>query len=412
MTVYISSIYFSRNQWYNSRKKRKGGGVLRRFLEELKDFTKKGDVVLLIMALIVSSFGLIAIASATAAKINGSLSYLLIQILAISLGVASYVVISSVDLDMLSEHRGTMVAFNCFLLLLLIPFGVNRGGNTSWLDIPGIPVMIQPAEICKITYIIIMASVMSSHQNRISHPASVIHMGIHLMLLVGLNLVLSSDMGVSLIFVFIFIGMTFAGGVSIWWFALAIGLIAAAFPILWQFLGDYQRNRILILFDSSIDPQGINERYHSMINLRSLTGGGMTGQGLFNGNRTQADALYAQHTDYIFSAMGEELGFVGCVLIMCLELMIIGRCIYVGVQCQDYMRRVVCFGAASALMFQVMINIGMCIGVMPVIGLTLPLISYGGSSVVTIFAMLGLVSGAHARPSSLSHERYVQPFRG
>jgi len=136
-----------------------------------------------------------------------------------------------------------------------------------------------------------------------------------------------------------------------------------------------------------------------------------TGPGLFNGNRTQSGSLFAGHTDYIFSSMGEELGFVGCLAIMIMEMAIIARCIYVGIHCQDYMRRLVCYGAASALMFQVMINTGMCIGVMPVIGLTLPLISYGGSSVVTIYAMLGLVSGAHARPQSLSHERYVQPYR-
>ena len=233
----------------------------------------------------------------------------------------------------------------------------------------------------------------------------------HLGLLVGLNMVLSKDLGVSLIFVFIFVGMAFAGGVSIWWFALAGGSIAAAAPILWQFLGTHQKNRIMILFDPTIDPQGINERYHSKINLQSLTGGGLTGQGLFNGNRTQGGRLFAQHTDYVFSSIGEELGFFGCVFVMILELAIISRCIYVGVRCQDYMRRLVCFGAASALIFQVIINVGMCIGVMPVIGLTLPLISYGGSSIVTIYAMLGLVSGAYARPESLSHERYIQPLR-
>ena len=387
---------------------------MRRFFEELKDFRKKGDMVLLIMCLIVAAFGLVCIASATSAdKFGSNIRYITLQSVAILMGVAAYVVISSLDLDVLSEYRGALVLFNCILLLMLIPFGDdNNSGNRSWLDIPGLPFMIQPAEICKVTYIVIMASVMSSHQNRISHPISVIHMGMHLLGLVGLNLALSSDMGVSLIFVFIFIGMTFAGGVSLWWFALAITGIAVAFPILWQFLGEYQQNRILILFDETIDPQGINERYHSMMNLKSLTGGGLTGQGLFNGNRTQGGNLFAQHTDYIFSSMGEELGFFGCVLIMLLELAIIARCIYVGIKCQDYMRRVVCFGAASALMFQVMINVGMCIGVMPVIGLTLPFISYGASSVVTIFAMLGLVSGAHARPSSLSHERYVQPFRG
>ena len=386
---------------------------MRRYFEELKDFIKKGDMILLILCVCVAGFGVICIASATSAdKFDSNFKYIAVQVVSICLGVLMYALVSSIDLDYLSEHRGMMVAFNVFLLLMLIsPLGTdNNTGNRSWIDLKIISV--QPAEICKITYIIINASVMSSHQNRISNPVSVFHMLLHLGLLVGLNLALSSDMGVSLIFVFIFIGMAFAGGVSLWWFALAIGGIATMFPILWQFLGEYQRNRIRILFDPTIDPQGINERYHSKINLQSLTGGGLTGQGLFEGNRTQSGALFAQHTDYIFSSMGEELGFVGCVLIMLAELLIIARCIYVGVRCQDYMRRLVCYGAASALMFQLMINVGMCIGVMPVIGLTLPLISYGGSSVVTIFAMLGLVSGAYARPSSLSHERYVQPYRG
>ena len=387
---------------------------MRRYLEELRDFRKKGDMVLLILCLIVSGFGLICIASATSAdKFGNNLRYLAFQTLAIGLGVTIYAMISSIDLDVLSEYRSAMVAFNCILLLMLIPFGTdNNTGNRSWLDFPLLPINIQPAEICKITYIGIMASVMSSHQNRISHPASVFHMVFHLLLLVGLNMALSSDLGVSLIFVFIFVGMTFAGGVSLWWFALAITGIVVAFPILWQFLGTHQKNRIMILFDPTIDPQGINERYHSKINLQSLTGGGLTGQGLFQGNRTQGGNLFAQHTDYIFSSMGEELGFFGCVAIMILEFAIIARCIYVGMRCQDYMRRLICFGAASALMFQLLINVGMCIGVMPVIGLTLPLISYGGSSVVTIFAMLGLVSGAYARPQNLSHERYIQPYRG
>ena len=382
------------------------------YLDELKDFPKKGDMFLLVLCLIVAGFGCVCIASATSAeKFGSNFRYIAIQLVSIGLGVMMYALVSSIDLDFLSEHRMLMVIFNCFLLLMLwSPLGTdNHTGNRSWINLKIISV--QPAEICKITYIIIMASVMSSHQNRISHLVSIIHMCFHLLLLVGLNMVVSSDAGVSLIFVFIFIGMAFAGGVSIWWFALAIGLIAVAFPVLWQFLGDYQKNRILILFDPTIDPNGINERYHSKINLQSLTGGGLTGQGLFNGNRTQGGNLFAQHTDYIFSSMGEELGFVGCLVIMILEMLIIGRCIYVGMHCQDYMRRLVCYGAASALMFQVMINVGMCIGVMPVIGLTLPLISYGGSSVVTIFAMLGLVSGAHARPQSLSHERYVQPYR-
>ena len=386
---------------------------MEQFLTELKSFTKKGDWVLLLLCLVTSAFGCIIIASATSAdKFDGNFRYIAIQIIVTLAGVLMYAVMSSIDLETMSEYRNALVAFNCVLLLMLIPFGTDNGsGNRSWLHIPGIPFNIQAAEVCKITYIVIMASLMNSHQNRISHPVSVIHMGLHLLLLVGLNMVLSGDAGVSLIFVFIFIGMAFSGGVSLLWFALAIGIIAVAFPILWQFLDTYQQNRILILFDETIDPQGINERYHYKINLMSLTGGGLTGQGLFGGTRTQGGMLFAQHTDYIFSSIGEELGFFGCLVVMLLEFAIIARCILVGIRAQDYSRRLVCFGAASALIFQVMINIGMCIGVMPVIGLTLPLISYGGSSALTIYAMLGLVSGAYARPSSLSHERYIQPYR-
>ena len=384
---------------------------MRHFRDELQDFAKKGDWVLLILCLVTSGFGCIVIASATnAEKFGGNARYIIIQLAAIGIGVLLYAIVSSIDLEFLAEHQYALVAFNIIFLLLLIPFGTdNNTGNRSWLKFPLFPVMIQPAEICKTTYIIIMAAVMASHQNRISHPVSVIHMGIHLMLLVGLNMILSRDAGVSLIFVFIFIGMCFAGGVSLWWFALAITLIIVAIPILWPLLGTYQQERILVLIDPTFDEMGIGARYHSKINLQSLTGGGLTGQGLFNGNRTQGGNLFAQHTDYIFSSIGEELGFFGCIFVMILEIAIIARCIYVGMRCQDYMRRVVCYGAASALMFQVLINTGMCIGVMPVIGLTLPLISYGGSSVVTIFAMLGLVSGAYARPQSESHERYIQP---
>ena len=386
---------------------------MHRFIEELKDFSKKADWVLLILCLVTAGFGLIVIASATnAPKFEGNARYIIIQLVAIGLGVLMFALVSSIDVDVISEHRMAMLVFNTVLLLLLIPFGTdNNTGNRSWLDFPLIPVNIQPAEICKITYILIMASVMASHQNNISGIPSVMHMVLHLGLLVGLNMAMSRDAGVSLIFVFIFIGMAFGGGVSLWWFALAIGAIAAAIPVVWPLLGEYQQERILVLIDPTFDAQGIGARYHSKINLQSLTGGGLTGQGLFNGNRTQGGNLFAQHTDYIFSSIGEELGFFGCVIVMLLELAIIARCVYVGVRCQDYMRRQICYGAASALMFQVMINVGMCIGVMPVIGLTLPLISYGGSSVVTIFAMLGLVSGAYARPQSLSHERYVQPPR-
>jgi rod shape determining protein RodA len=102
------------------------------------------------------------------------------------------------------------------------------------------------------------------------------------------------------------------------------------------------------------------------------------------------------------------MGYAGCAVVLIMLFFIIARCIIVGMRSQDYMRRLVCFGAASALIFQVVINVGMCIGVMPIIGITLPFVSYGGSSIVTLYAMLGLVSGVHERPAAASHERYIR----
>lgn len=384
---------------------------MRQTLQEIKSFFRKGDMVLLALCLAVTVFGCVMIASTTNYK--GNVRFVVTQASAALIGVFLYMIISSIDVTFFSEHRLALVVFNCFLLFLLVPFGTDlETGNRSWLDFPFLPVDIQPAEICKISYILIMASVMTSHQSKLSSIPSVVHMAFHLILLVGLNMVISEDLGVSMIFVFIFIGMAFAGGVSLLWFGLAAGGIAVLWPIAWNyFFSDRQRDRIEVLFNPELDPLGVDERFHTVRSLRSLTGGGWSGQGLFEGTRTQNGELFAQHTDFIFSAIGEELGFVGCVLVLAALLLIIIRCIQVGNRSQDYMRKLVCYGAAAALIFQVMANVGMCIGIFPVIGLTLPFISYGGTSILSLYAMLGLVSGVHARPAAPSHERYIRPYR-
>jgi len=382
------------------------------FGRELKNFFRKGDMILLVMCLAISAFSCLVIASVTnAEKFGGSTRYIIIQIGATGLGVLVYAIMSSIDLEFFSEHRLALTVINIGLLLLLVPFGRSVSGNKSWLDFSFLPFDIQPAEICKIFYILVAASVMASHQNRLSSVRSVIHMAYHMILIVGINILVSRDVGVSLIFVFIFIGMAFSGGVKLIWFLLSGSAVVAGFPILWTKLDSFQQKRILVLFDPSIDPYGTGVRYQAKLSLQSITGGGMTGQGLFNGNRTQAGALPAQHTDFIFSSIGEEMGYVGCALVLVMMFALVARCIWVGAHSPDFMRKMVCYGAAAALIFQVCVNVGMCLGVMPVIGLTLPLVSYGGSSVVTIYAMLGLVSGVHARPSPRSHERYIQPPR-
>ncbi|MBQ3252496.1 MAG: FtsW/RodA/SpoVE family cell cycle protein [Oscillospiraceae bacterium] len=384
---------------------------MRRYINKLTEAFRKADLILLLLCVVTTVFGLLIIASTTNASAQGPLRYLGVQIGAAIAGVLAYLFFSSIDTEFFSERRNVLIAFNTVALLLLVPFGTDLGtGNKSWLNFPFLPFDIQPAEVCKISFVLVMASVMASRQNNISSPLSIGYIIFNMILVVGLNLLVSRDMGVSLIFVFITVGMVWAGGVSILWFLTAFAGLALMAPLAWEFfLNDNQRKRIMVLFNPSLDPQGTGALYHTNRALRSLTGGGLTGQGLFQGNRTQTrGALFAQHTDFIFAAIGEELGFLGCAVVLLLLALIVARCIWVGNRSTDYLRKLVCYGTAAALIFQIVINIGMCIGVMPVIGLTLPFISYGGSSLITLYAMLGLVSGVYARPHPTSHERYIR----
>ena len=380
-------------------------GYIRRFWHNVR----QGDWILLLLCLFTTAFGCLAVASAT--NYMGNTRYILMQSVAAIVGVVLYVFVSTIDLEWISEHQIWLVLGNFFLIALLVPFGVTVNGNRSWINLRILPFNIQVAEICKIFFILILASVMASHQRQISNFRAVGHMGIHLILIVGVYYVISGDLGVALIFAAIFAGMALGGGVRwIWFIGIGAFLVLVA-PILYNnVLGDYQRLRIEVVFNPDLDPMGIGPRYHTVQSLKSLTGGGMTGQGLFHGHRTQTgDVLFAQHTDYIFSSIGEEMGFVGCFLVLALLFAIVARCIWVGTKTPDYMRKLVCFGCASSMIFQIIVNVGMCMGLVPVIGLTLPFISYGGSSIATAFLMMGLVSGVYARPRPTSHERYIRP---
>ena len=145
-------------------------------------------------------------------------------------------------------------------------------------------------------------------------------------------------------------------------------------------------------------------------NLKTLRNGGLTGQGLFNGTMTNSGAIPARHTDSIFSTIGEQLGLIGSVIVLLLLMAIVVRIIYVGIKSPDYMNRLICIGIASMLLFQILINIGVCLGLLPVIGLTLPFVSYGGSSVITSFIAMGIVSGIKMHPAPDISAHYIRPY--
>ncbi len=378
-------------------------------LNLMKRFATYTDWILLALCLTASIFGVVMISSATNA--SGATDYVTKQLIALGLGLTCYVIISFVNMEILAEHTTIIIIAAAIFLAMLAPFGIDDGtGNKSWLRVPVLPFMLQPAEYCKIIYIVVIARITSVYHERINSLPCILRVGLISALFLGLIVLISKDTGVALIYVFTFVIMALTGGFSMIWFIIAGVSLAVAIPIVWNssLIADYQKNRILVLFDETVDPSGLTVRYQVKRSLNAITGGGLTGQGLYSGTQTQSNGIPAQHTDFIFAVIGEELGFIGCVLCIILLAAIIVRVIYIGIHTQSYFYRQICIGISGMLIFQILVNIGMCLNMVPVIGLTLPFISYGGSSMLSLFIAMGVVSSIRLHPSPDQQPRYIR----
>lgn len=380
---------------------------MRDIFRAIRDFCKKADMVLLALCVAASVFGIVAISSAT--NYLGGGRYVRTQVIALLLGVACYVLLTLIDVDIIAERRELLLLFCTVFIALLFKWGDTQQGNRSWLNFSFLPFSIQPAELCKIPFILIIAKIMSVKQNKISAPMTILQIGGVTLFLFVLIMAASEDLGVALQYLLIFVIMAFVGGVSFVWFLGALGALAAAAPTIWTHLSEDRKSRILVLFDPSIDPAAQDERYQINRSIRALQNGGIRGQGLFHGTMVQSNSLPQQRNDLIFSAIGEELGMLGCLAVLLLLSAIIIRIIYVGIKSGNYMNRLICVGIAGMMASQILINVGVCLGLVPVIGLTLPFFSYGGSSLITTFLAMGIVSGINMRPAPDSNARYIRP---
>lgn len=375
--------------------------MFRRTTGIIADIVRQADLVLLGLCCAATAYGLVMITSAT--RFLETYKHVIVQSAAALIGIVLYFLVSMVDVTELVKKWKWILLFNVgFILLLKTPLGLDVNGNLAWLDIPGIPVNIQPAEVVKLTFIILLAyQLVWLKDNRdLKSTASILFLGGHLLLIVGLYYVISSDMGSALVYIFIFACMAFVAGTALRWFVMAILGGGIAFYLLWQedVIPQYMKDRFIVLVDHDYRP--MNEGWHQTRSLLALGGGKLTGQGLFNGTQTQSEfswSLPYRHTDFIFSAIGEELGMVGCLLVIVLLAAIVIRCLMTAAKARNRMEAYICVGMAGMLIFQTISNIGMCLFVMPVIGLTLPFFSYGGSSILTLFIAMGVVSGVRSR---------------
>ena len=311
------------------------------------------------------------------------------------------------DLESITRKWKWILAFNVgFILLLKTPLGVaGNTGNRAWLKFPGIPFQIGPAEVVKITFVLLLAKQIEwlwEEKEDLKSFGSAFFVAGHTLGICGLYFVVSHDMGNGLVFVFIFLCMAFVAGFALRWFFLlfagAGGIIAAVLLLdLVPKNMQYMLKRFIVLFDHSFEP--LETGWQQTRSLLAIGSGGLYGKGYLSGGLTQgsSQSLPAKQTDLIFSAAGEELGLFGCLAIILLLVLIIFRILLVARRARTPFYRYVCVGMASILIFQTIINIGMCLFVMPTIGITLPFFSYGGSSIVTLYMAMGVVSGIKKR---------------
>lgn len=373
---------------------------MKRTMELLREFFRRADMLLFALSIICAVFGIVVITSATASY-QSPAKYIIVQAFALVLGIGAFIVMTLLDIDILADRWMALCIFNAAFLILLIPFGVDDGtGNKGWLRFFGIGV--QPTELVKLTFIIVLAKqidTLKKSPRGLSAPMSAVQLMVHFLLIFGMILVITKDLGSALIFFFIFLVMLFAAGFALYWFAIGFALVAAMIPLIWNvILKPYQKQRILAPYDPTIDPTntGINWQPHQ--SKVALASGRLTGTGLFHGTQSQSNAFPEKHTDFIYGVIGEELGMIACIIVILLLVAIIVRCVMVGVRSGNTVSALICYGVAAFMTFQTFENIGMCIGITPVIGITLPFFSYGGSSLVATFIAMGMVSGVHFRP--------------
>ena len=369
-------------------------------------YLKNTDLYLAVIAFICSGYGMALIYSATlnpvSIKDDGSTKNLYVQGAAILIGFGAFVLMSLIDLEGLRNRWKNFVIVNiCLQLLLFTPLGMEVNGQRAWLNL-GVT-SLQPGELGKLIFIFTIAAHMTEIQDHITEWRGLVSVGLHTLVMMGAVVLSSGDTGMAIQYLMIAVIMLFSAGLPLKWLGIAAGVGIASVPILWNYvLKDYQKTRILVLFDPSIDVEQSRQATYGKIAIGS---GQLTGQGLTHGTMTQLQYVPENQTDYIFSVAGEELGFLGCMAIILLLSLLIARLFYVSYRASTPFSSLLAVGVAGMFLFQTFMNIFMNVGLLPVMGLTLPFFSYGGTSVLTMYAALGIAAGVRMRekPSWLQH---------
>ncbi|MDI3280434.1 MAG: rod shape-determining protein RodA [Bacillota bacterium] len=358
---------------------------------------KSFDFPLLGVTLALLLLGLLVVYSATQARdleLYGDRFYhLLRQALAAGIGLLALAAVVNVDYGLFERLARPLYLCNLALLVLVLVVGKTVSHSQSWLHLGALG-SFQPSELAKILVILTLAKQLQEGEDRPNFTQfllALVHVGIPMILIL-----LQPDLGTAMVFVGILFGMLFVYGIPNRYLLGAILLAVVLSPFLYFFvLADYQRARLMVLINPYSDP--VKSGYNVIQSMIAIGSGRLFGKGLFSGTQTQLNFVPEHHTDFIFSVVGEEFGFLGGLFLLGAYFFILWRGLQIIELARDEYGQLVAAGVVSMLLFHVLINVGMTLGIMPVTGIPLPLISYGGSSLIANLVGIGLLLNIYLR---------------
>jgi len=361
-----------------------------------KKLTKDLDKTIFAVTYAVCAIGLLVVYSATYARhLPLGDSFLVRQAQWLAIGTLALAVVINVSYQRFIDLSYAFYGLTVVLLVLVLILGKERLGAQRWFSIGNFA--FQPSEFIKIGLILALANYIGSRKDAMRDVRSFI---VPVLLLAApfVLVVLQPDLGTALLLVPILLSMLLVGGAQVKYLIGMIVLGVVSMPFFWHFLKDYQKQRLLVFINPNIDPLGAG---YTIIQSKIAVGsGGLIGKGWLSGTQNQLNFLPERHTDFIFSVIGEEWGFLGAVALLLLYTLIVKRAYQAATLTNDMHGRLIAIGVFTMLSLQVIVNIAMTIGMMPVVGVPLPMVSYGGSSLIATLIAIGLVINVRMRRST------------
>ncbi|MBQ7911478.1 MAG: FtsW/RodA/SpoVE family cell cycle protein [Clostridia bacterium] len=352
------------------------------------DAIHRVDWVLLLCTTVLSTVSLVTVYGAVD---NFGMSKLKMQFAMTVVGILLTFIVANLDYHLILDRLWLpLLIFSAGILGLTLVAGdtgaAMETAGKSWLTIPVVGIAIQPSEFVKITFICTFAKHLHTVGGTINKPRTLLGLCLHALLIVGLILA-SGDLGVALVYMALVLVMLFGAGLHWGYFAGVGGAVAVAFPFLWDLLASYQQDRIVVGFNPALDPK--DKGWQPLLSKQCIENGGLFGVGWHNGG--DYEELTASHTDFILATVCEKFGFIGGMLVIVTLAVLIMRVLWIGRQSSHDYGMLISVGVAGVLIAQTLENVGMCLAILPVVGITLPFLSCGGSSVLATYILVGMV---------------------